>query len=390
MSKEVDSKKYYITYNELMKLSESDHEEFEYQELCVYWLLFYGLNEKEIRELEVAHIKDNYIKTCRRDKFEVNDYLKIIIDMASKQTKIRVIGNGGKMHERNLKNLKYLIRSHNQGKDIPVASLHEKIEKLKKYTSKSKLTATNLSKSGMIYYAANILKSNNDISTYDDLKNTIYKPICNLYNKKINTFRPTLDELIKESDMITDFYAIEIPENLKRLRNKSELKRLPQKRNDDKKKSWQRDKENGNSGEELVENWLNVKFGERCAYRVEDFYGYDIYFQKDYINKLIEVKTMTNKKCAISITKNEYMTATKKKNYWFYIVVWNQKAKESIPELYIFKDLLELLNLKDKKDIIFPHKQIKGYANSIWYYKEFSIVLNECFFKSADEIYIIE
>lgn len=129
------------------------------------------------------------------------------------------------------------------------------------------------------------------------------------------------------------------------------------------------------------------------AYLVPDTFGYDVYAQKENDILFIEVKTMHNKSAAINLTKNEYDKAHVERycrNHWFYIVVWDQGEKNSIAELYIFKNLLHIIGMNDKRDVIFKEENLAANSKSRIFYRDVAIYLDEKVFDMCDYYFKIE
>jgi len=109
--------------------------------------------------------------------------------------------------------------------------------------------------------------------------------------------------------------------------------------------------------------------------------------KKENAVRCIEVKTMKNKLCSITITKKEYEVAHGEEhidNYWFYILVWDNIHKDNLAsEIYIFKDLLGLIGLRNKSEVLFKGS-LSDDNETLWTHNDFSLQLSECVFNEKD------
>lgn len=248
--------------------------------------------------------------------------------------------------------------------------------------------------SGMLYFGSLLLKQHDKIKTHYEMRTNVYEPISRMFgiqsivaNRRISANAHALElfydvtfpiELLKTSSR-GDIDA-ESPKN-----KEKPPPNIPPERKDGPKRH-EENAESGEEGEKAIVAWTRHVLKED-AYLCEDFVGYDIYVKNPV--RRIEVKTMKDKNNEIYITKNEYEKAhLLEENHWFYVLIYDKKKpKPNTAQLYAFKDLLGLLNLRDKQEELFTPHSKSCTESDIKYnptYDSFKICLRESIFKEAD------
>lgn len=275
------------------------------------------------------------------------------------------------------------------GHPIPPATLSKYFGHIERILGKKRLHHVNIRKSGMLYFGYLQLREYGTIKTFPEMNSLIYKPIRQRFNEG-KSCELTLRRLFASS-VVTTFYGIEPLTQLDRissLQNNHEEAaydltkqpfQRPEARNQDEMTLWEQNIQRGRKGESLVLSWIRNKGYDPEAFQVKDTQGYDIYAEIDNEVHLIEVKTIGNIPGDIYITKNEYKVAhNKRKYYWFYIVIIDDREKNNLVA-YTFKDLLSLLGLEDKEQELFTHNSKYGIE-----YDSFSINLDVNVFEKCN------
>lgn len=389
-TEEPDYSNNFINMEELIRLE--DCGEFSSQELAVYWLAFIGFNKKEIinfKSKDVSQWKNKLGGEIIISESIENTIYKVLLSAIKENGFIKRNSKGNGTNYSLYKNMKYLIRSDKGKEDDPISSstLYTKFSKLEKYLKKSNLDEVNLRKSGMLYFGSEIIR-NTELKTIEDLHKLVLEPICKAYAEKNNTYIRTLNSIFTNV-ALKKFYNIELPEKLKRkdksiLLIKEHIKfKKPKAREESDKKPWREQELKGKYGEEIAFAYIKNNFID--SYFVKDCYGYDVFAENENDYRLIEIKTMENRRCYINITKHEYIVAEKNNGwYWFYILVWESKGNKRFPQLYIYKDFLDVIGLRNKQDKLFKEKNSIGNKNIECSYMDFRLQLNDAIFGMSD------
>ena len=383
-----------ISFNDLVSLENiADRTIVTNQLLAFVWLLFIGLQIDEIRYIKENDINDwdKWYRKGMESPKDIKDKVSSILSLASKETSILRGSNSGRQRHLYYKKSDYFFKStYKAGQPIPPATLSKYFGQIEKILGKKRLHQVNIRKSGMLYFGSLQLREYGTIKTFPEMNSLIYRPIRERFNEG-KSCEIELRRLFANS-AVTKFYGIEPITQLDRipsLQNNNEeaahdlteqpLQR-PEARNPDELTLWERNVQRGKTGESLVLSWIRDKGYDPEAIQVKDTAGYDIYAEIENEVYLIEVKTIGNISKDIHITKNEYKVAhSKRKYYWFYIVILEDGEKNN-PVAYTFKDLLSLLGLQDKEQELFMHNSKYGIE-----YDSFSIHLDANVFEKCNQ-----
>lgn len=405
LSGDISDTQMYLSDIEMFSLeSMAKNNEISFQAVAAVWLLFLGLNLEEVLHLKEADIRNwnNWCRNVSEIPNEIIDKVNFIIESALNEKGSPKLGKYNNAVELPYKKSKYFLKS-TQFEDKPIVddTLSHNFDKIRDKYGKSKMRQLNIRKSGMLFFGARLLKEHR-IKNYEDLKSLIYRPLYRRFDVP-ETYKSQLDDIFRNdtiNNALESFYGVVVPE-LDRVRKfmgrkeqatnpvRQRSPRKPKERTNNGDSHWERNADQGDKGELRVLEWIrrNYQVGENEAYRVQDVCGYDIFVQSGLDTKYIEVKTMRNKACSVNITAHEYFVAHRKMfkdNYWFYILVWDQedKSKTTIPQLYIFKDFLGLLNLRNKRQEIFKCQTLNNVS-----YKSFSVRLDQSILDKCDGMY---
>ena len=378
-----------IHFNDLNTMEDSG--EFYYQHLALCWLAFVGLSLEQIVNIRSDDIYSwkNYIRKDIVSDEIINRIDKILIK-ANNEKVIKYEGNKGIRH---YVNLSYLIRtpkSDNGDNPSSTAKLFNWFRKLDKVLGKKKLSFKQLQSSGQLYFGSELLKKYmQNIICVNDSVEFVINPIRDEYQLKYNLNSLTkLNRLLKR-DILNDYYQVVFPTGLKKAFNRNQIiklnkNRCPNHRNPDKKTKYDKQNEQGARGERIVVSYLQSIMNYTEAYLVPDGKGYDIYAENKEEIRRIEVKTMTHKNCWVNLTINEFEKAIDyDKEYWVYILVLNELSGKSA-ELFMYKDFLSLLNLKDKYNTLFDTEKDDNTGIS-WKHSDFQFKLNDSIFEKHTE-----
>lgn len=399
---EKDYSKEFVSYNELVSLNNkvgNSSESITYQQLTVCWLLFIGLRIDEILSIKARDAKQWSVWYREGIKLPIyiSTQVDYIIDNALKQKGTPKKSRTGNEVINEFHSYEYLIR-RSSIKDRPTgkAVMQQWMRKVRVSLNKESLAEVNFRKSGMLFFGSEIINGKS-IMSFQELKNLVYVPVCEIFQENVETYCYSLNAFFRNK-ILYDFYMVTLPDVLKReisnlavehsMNNNAPehtFTQPPPKRSIDDKTYWEENTEKGKNGENIILDWLTMK--NYTAYLVPDTFGYDVYAQKENDILFIEVKTMHNKSAAINLTKNEYDKAHVERycrNHWFYIVVWDQGEKNSIAELYIFKNLLHIIGMNDKRDVIFKEENLAANSKSRIFYRDVAIYLDEKVFDMCD------
>lgn len=378
-----DYSKTTISINDMLKIHTSNNM-FDGQDEALFWLLFLGVELDEIVNIGMNQV-DNWqglLKGNIQLNADIKEDISIALNRARNQDSIEKNGPYGVITHPTLKGNKYLFRSDKGNGNFPVSSaaFNRRYVKLKDCFGKYRLGVVDMRKSGMLYFASELINSNN-INSKNDFNSKIFNPICKMYREDPKSYLQTFHDLIF-SDVLKEYYNITVPETAREKKVTTNTLNDPAQYDKTDKKPWRDDEELGLKGETLLLEELKHRYN--TCYKTKDYSGFDIYAKNNNNDlRCIEVKTMRNKKCKINITKHEYEIANSlryREYYWIYLIIENE------PLVYSYKNFFGLLGINDMDEKIFQNNVLNGMGSMGSYsYRDFSITLSEDFFDKCEE-----
>ena len=176
-----DFSKTTISINDMLKIHTSNM--FDGQEEALFWLLFLGVEIDEIVTIKMNQ-SDNWqglLKGNIQLNADIKEDIGIALNRARNQDSIEKKGRYVLTHPK-LKGNKYLFRSDkgNGNSTVSSAAFDIKYVKLKDYFNKDRLGKIDMRKSGMLYFASELINTNNMIPV---LKQQFFSDYINTHGK---------------------------------------------------------------------------------------------------------------------------------------------------------------------------------------------------------------